>query len=250
VADTQTAGRGRLGRQWFSPSTGNLYLSIILRPQAPPWKVPQAALIAAVALARASADLIPELPIALKWPNDLFISGRKVAGILCEMAAEPDRVHHLIIGVGINVNLRPADLPAEVAGTATSMGTEAGRSISRLRLLAGLLNHLEPALSMWNKQGLTPFIPVWQRLSLLENRMVRIETGREVIRGTVRGISTEGGLLVETDTAGIRVVLSGDAHIDDWQPAKARPPLPSVETEPPLAPVPPLPSDESTEVPL
>ncbi|NOY82303.1 MAG: biotin--[acetyl-CoA-carboxylase] ligase [Kiritimatiellaeota bacterium] len=215
VADSQSAGRGRMSRKWFSPPGCNLHFSLLLRPRTPARRVPQAALITAVALARAVEELLPEVPVAVKWPNDLFVAGRKAAGVLCEMEAEPDVVRRLIIGVGINVNVPQGEFPSEFATSATSLRAAAGRAVSRTAVLASFLNHFEPAWEEWLEQGLAPFRAEWRRLSLLEGRRIAVESGREIIRGTAMGLSPEGGLLVRTPNTGIRLVMSGDAHVTD-----------------------------------
>ncbi len=216
AADAQNSGRGRMARKWFSPPGCNLYFSFLLRPRTPPRCVPQVALIAAVALAHAVEALVSEISVALKWPNDLFVAGRKAAGILCEMEAEPDLVRHLVVGVGVNVNIPQREFPSEFAASATSLRVAAGRPVSRTALLASFLNHFEPAWEEWLAHGLAPFLAEWRRLSLLDGRRIAVENGCETIRGTVIGLSPEGGLLVQTPDAGPRAVMSGDAHVADW----------------------------------
>ena len=119
VADAQTAGRGRMGRRWVSPAGKNLYVSLLLRPPVPAVDAPQLALVAGVALADAVEAV--GVPAALKWPNDLYCRGRKAAGILAEMASGPDGVRHVVIGVGLNVNVEEEDFPTELRGAATSL---------------------------------------------------------------------------------------------------------------------------------
>ena len=111
VADAQTAGRGRMGRRWVSPAGKNLYVSLLLRPSVPTVEAPLLALVAGVALADAVEAV--DVPASLKWPNDLYCGGRKAAGILAEMASDPDGVRHVVIGVGLNVNMEEDDFPPD-----------------------------------------------------------------------------------------------------------------------------------------
>ena len=138
VADAQTAGRGRMGRRWVSPAGKNLYVSLLLRPSVPTVDAPRLALVAGVALADAVEAV--GVPAALKWPNDLYCGGRKAAGILAEMASDPDGVRHVVIGVGLNVNVVEDDFPPDLRGTATSLRICAGRAFRRVDVLARLLD--------------------------------------------------------------------------------------------------------------
>src|SRR5476649_2210852 len=132
-AESQTKGRGRLGRKWISPERKGLWFSILLRPDLRPQETTQLTVASATALRRAiqsETGLKPEI----KWPNDILISGKKVAGILTELSAEVDRVKHIILGIGVDVNLDAGELPAELRKTATSLKIESGGIISRAEL--------------------------------------------------------------------------------------------------------------------
>src|SRR5262249_30258440 len=118
IAESQTGGRGRLGRQWHSPPGVNLYCSLVLRPAVPLAVMPCLALVAGLGVADAVREVAPLRP-GLKWPNDVLVGGRKVAGILTELEAEVERVHHVIAGVGVNLNGGPGDFPPELATKAT-----------------------------------------------------------------------------------------------------------------------------------
>lgn len=215
VADTQTHGRGRMERRWHSPPGLNLYFSVLLRPKSPPFRVPELALVTAIAARRGVLAVAPGLDPALrvKWPNYLYLGERKVAGTLCDMAAETGLVHHLVVGVGMNVNLRTADFPPDIAATASSLAIEAGASLPRARLLAELLNHLEQAYEAWQTEGLSPFIAEWRSHSLLLGRTVELHTTEATHRGRVTGLSPEGALLLQTESGEARRFYSGDAHI-------------------------------------
>src|SRR5256885_2251860 len=141
-AETQTRGRGRLGRKWISPPRKGLWLSVLLRPALPPQAATQLTVAAATALVRAIRQST-SLPAEIKWPNDILISGRKTAGVLTELSAELDRINHIILGIGIDVNLSPSDLPPELRGIATSLKIESGSNIHRAELAASLLRELD-----------------------------------------------------------------------------------------------------------
>jgi BirA family biotin operon repressor/biotin-[acetyl-CoA-carboxylase] ligase len=147
VADEQTAGRGRLGRRWLAPAGTSLLCSIQLRPQVSPERLPELTGIAARACAEAIAA-VTGLEPALKFPNDLLVDGRKVAGILAEA-----REGRVVLGVGINVNVPESDLPTEVDRPATSLLVETAREIDRAELLVELLERLERRYEAWSDQG-------------------------------------------------------------------------------------------------
>src|SRR5262245_57579807 len=153
-ADAQTGGRGRLGRSWHSPAGENLYFSLLLRPARPASEIPPLTLLAGAAVARAVAAL--GVSPRLKWPNDVqLVDGqgrrRKLAGVLTEMASAGDRVEHVVVGVGLNVNATA--FPAELADRATSLRGALGRPIDRARLLAAVLNDFEPLYDEFERRG-------------------------------------------------------------------------------------------------
>ena len=147
VAGEQTAGRGRLGRRWLAPAGTSLLCSVQLRPEVSPERLPELTGVAAHACAEAIAT-VTELRPELKFPNDLLVCGRKVAGILAEA-----REGRVVLGVGINVNVSVSDLPTEVDRPATSLLVEAGREVDRAELLAALLERLERRYDAWVDQG-------------------------------------------------------------------------------------------------
>src|SRR5262249_50962387 len=140
LAESQTAGRGRLGRSWHSESENGLYFSIVLRPKLSPSLAPLLTLACAVAMHH-TVERITKLDVDIKWPNDLLIGGMKIAGILAEIHAETDRIHSLIMGVGLNVNHQV--LPDDIAGRATSLRLASGRHQSRLDILVEFLEQFE-----------------------------------------------------------------------------------------------------------
>ncbi len=224
VADSQTAGRGRMMRTWHSPPGRNLYLSLVLRPSVVPGQVPQLAIIAAVALVEALDAFLGGgadpggsdhgwVRLGIKWPNDIHADARKLAGILCSMQAEPDRVRHVVLGLGLNVNMLSEEFPPELAGTATSLRILSGRKLSRPRLCSVFLNHFEPIYTTWQTEGLAPFLPALRKRSVLTGSRVRVEGLAGSVEGLVTGLGEDGALLLRTAAGTEQRVYAGDTHI-------------------------------------
>lgn len=213
LADAQTAGRGRLARSWFSPPGRNAYLSLILRPPIPPVRVPQLSLVAAVACARAMETVCGVAP-RVKWPNDLYVDGRKVSGILCDMRAETDQLAFLILGIGINVNIAPHEFPEEIAEFATSLSAACGKRVNRVRLICELLDALELAYDEWMENGLAGFRDAWRERSLLHSRRITVEgpDGR-TREGIVEDLGDDGALLLRTPDGRKEALYAGDVHL-------------------------------------
>ncbi len=192
VADAQTAGRGRMGRLWVSPAGKNLYVSLLLRPSVPTVDAPRLALVAGVAL----ADAVEEMGIAasLKWPNDLYCGGRKAAGILAEMASDPDGVRHVVIGVGLNVNMVESDFPPDLRGTATSLRIHAGRAFRRDDVLARLLDAFGARYAEFIGGGFASLHDGWARRDFLRGRRILLRRQGEEGWGTADGLDTVGAL--------------------------------------------------------
>ena len=192
VADAQTAGRGRMGRRWVSPAGKNLYVSLLLRPPVPTVDATRFALVAGVALADAVEAM--GVPAALKWPNDLYCGGRKAAGILAEMASDPDGVRHVVIGVGINVNMEEADFPPDLRDTATSLRICAGRVFRRVDVLARLLDAFGARYAEFLGGGFASLRDGWDRRDFLRGRRVLLRRQGGEGWGTADGLDTVGAL--------------------------------------------------------
>lgn len=212
VADSQTGGRGRMGRTWFSPAGANLYVSMLLRPPVPPQQAPSLSLAVGVAAARALRALLPRLPVRIKWPNDLMLNGKKLGGILCEMRSEPDRVHYVVVGIGLNVNVAAEQFPPGLHDGAVSLKMATGRDVSRPQLLAELLAQTEAVYRPWIREGLAPFLKELETESFLKGRQLTVELPSGTVSGKAVGVTAAGALILET-AAGRREILSGDVHI-------------------------------------
>ncbi len=205
VTETQTKGRGRLGRSWSSPKGKGLYFSILLRPPCLPSDAARLTLLAAVSISEA-IEKQAGVRAMIKWPNDLLVKEKKLCGILTEMSAEVDRVRFVVVGIGINVNTAPSQLPAE----ATSLKVLQGQSFSRVRLLQEILRIFEARYQAMLKYGYSEVLDEWRRRSALEGRAVRFtDHGREVT-GVAIGLQEDGGLLVRLADGTVVKRIGGD----------------------------------------
>ncbi len=212
TADAQTGGRGRMQRVWHSPPGVNLYFSIVLRPPVPPRVVPQIPLLAAAALHTALASVAGGVDLRIKWPNDLLAGGRKLCGILCEMESEADMTHVVIVGIGVNVNLRA--LPPEIETVATSLLLEIGREFSRPELLASILNAFEPLYRRWLEvQDLSLVLDYLEEYSWLRGKQVEVDQYGRRFTGIASGISPTGELLLDMADGSQTLVSSGETHL-------------------------------------
>jgi BirA family biotin operon repressor/biotin-[acetyl-CoA-carboxylase] ligase len=207
VAEAQTSGRGRLGRQWDSPPGTGLYVSLLLRPPLPPTEMPQITLTTAVAVARALKRVTGAAP-GIKWPNDLILAGRKLGGILTEMETESEQIRHLVVGLGLNVNT-PA-FPKELEPIATSLFLASGRSHSRLKILQAWLEEFEELYGHFLAREFAGILDEWRSLTVTLGRQVTVRQGPKTIRGQALDVAPDGALLVETDVGEVVRVTSGE----------------------------------------
>lgn len=208
VAERQIGGKGRLGRSWASPA-GGIWVSIILRPAFQPLEAPKLTLATALAVTRVLREET-HLDARIKWPNDVFINSKKVCGILTEMNAELDRIHYVILGIGLNVNIDIMDFPEEVRGTATSLMEELGKPISRLQLLRSILREEEKVYDLFLKDGFAPIREEVRNLSYTLGKWVTVNYGKGMVSGKALDISESGALLLRTDKGRMITVTSGD----------------------------------------
>jgi BirA family transcriptional regulator, biotin operon repressor / biotin---[acetyl-CoA-carboxylase] ligase len=208
MAESQTGGRGRAGRTWYSEKGTGLYVTLLLRPRLAPAQAPLLTMLAGVsaqAAIAAQAELTPEL----KWPNDLMLNGKKLGGILTEMHAEPNAVRFVIVGIGINVNQEK--FPPELAASATSIRKETGRMSYRVELLARLLRQFEGDYNRFLREGPRFVVERFENVSsFAKGKRVRVDTGTESYTGTTAGLSAEGLLVVAKDNGPQVTVIAGD----------------------------------------
>ena len=219
VAEEQTAGRGRLGRSFYSPPHSNLYTSIVLRPTCSIADAPTLILGAAVAVADTVASFVGDpLAVAIKWPNDVLIHGRKTSGILMESSAEGTRIAFAVLGIGINLNVDRETFPEEFRSLATSVSSELGRPVERAAFARRLFEALEQALDEHARGGFEPLRPRFEAYFRMAGSAVAVdELGGRRIEGRARGIAANGALEIELeggDRAGEIVrVMAGDVTL-------------------------------------
>ena len=212
VAEEQLGGKGRLMRNWYSPKYSGIWMSLILRPSIPFQQAPQLTLIAAVAVVQAiehTTDLKPQI----KWPNDILINRKKVTGILTELQAESDRIHSVIIGIGMNVNQEKNDFPEELQEIATSLLLEGGKKVSRARVIQEVLVRLETLYEQFLAEGFLPIKQLWESYAISLGKEIKATTVNSTIVGKAIGITDEGVLLLEDHTGKVHNIYSADIHV-------------------------------------
>ena len=211
VADLQTAGKGRRGRSWESPSGASIYMSILLRPDILPDQAPMLTLVMAQSVAEAVQELTGA-EVGIKWPNDIVLNGKKICGILTEMSAEIDYINYVVIGVGVNVNT--PDFPEALTKTATSLKIELGQSVKRSALIAAVMKRFEENYETFIRTGdLSGIQDQYNSLLVNLDRDVRVlEPGHEY-NGHALGINSTGELLVEKEDGTTAEIFAGEVSV-------------------------------------
>jgi BirA family biotin operon repressor/biotin-[acetyl-CoA-carboxylase] ligase len=216
LAEEQTRGRGRGGRVWFSPPGLNLYASVLFRPRIELREVPLFSFIASLALTE--AIWAEGLPASIKWPNDVLVGGGKVAGTLVETAEAGGVLRHVILGIGVNVNVEGEALKVALrhaAREATSLREAAGREIDRNAFVAAFLNRLEPWFAVARARDWDGLLAAWRARDALRDHRVEVREGGRAWQGRARGIDATGFLEVEDEVGERRRVVSGEIHLLD-----------------------------------
>ena len=213
IADAQSGGKGRRGRVWSSPTGVNLYCSVVLRPSIMPYEAPQLTFLSAVAVARA-IEATTTLKTEIKWPNDVLINGRKVAGLLNEMSAETDGINFVILGIGVNLNMTSAQFPADLRTPATSLLLSQGLQINRAQFAATMLGELDRLYTDFLHHGFDPVRDEWQQRCNANGREIVVsDAGVETVRGMFHGIDGDGALLLRLPDGMVDRILSGDVRV-------------------------------------
>jgi len=208
LAEEQSAGRGRAGRTWHSERAAGIYVTLLLRPKLAPVQAPLLTMMAGLS-AHAAVESVTGLAVDLKWPNDLVIRGKKAGGILTEMHAEPGMVRFVVVGIGLNVNQER--FPGELAGLASSLRQETGKTQSRMELLVRLLREFESDYNRFLREGIAGVIQRFEVVSsYAHGKKVRITNGTESYVGTTAGLGPEGLLQVEREDGRVVTVIAGD----------------------------------------
>lgn len=213
VADSQTKGKGRMARVWHSPAGSNIYTSLILRPNLKPADAPQISLVAGVAV----AELLEQYcsgRVELKWPNDVLVAGKKICGILAQMKTAGEDVDFVVVGIGINVNIRPDQFPMEIHDIVMSLSSETGREINRNDLLIDLYENFTKWYKKLLQNGFAAIKERWLDLAPMIGQDVQIMFQNEKIIGKALDLADDGSLIVLTTPGNEKLKISaGDATI-------------------------------------
>lgn len=212
IAERQVKGKGRLSRVWQSPLGVNLYTTIILRPSISPAVSPQITLTAGVAVAETLSFYCGK-DVTLKWPNDVQVRGKKICGILAEMRLRGTDIDFVVVGIGININIRRDDFDASFRDEATSLREELGHDVSRRDVAVRLFNCFEKWYDRFIREGFPPVREAWIAFAGILGREIRVVSGNQIDRGRVLGIDDQGALLIGNDNDETKRVIAGDVFL-------------------------------------
>lgn len=216
IADYQEHGKGRMGRSWESPPGVNLYLSLILRPPFSPVHGSQMTFLAANAVVKSIKKLPFLTSPEIKWPNDILINNKKVAGILTEMNSEIDRINFIILGIGINLNMPMEMFPAKLTPTATSLYVESGQKIDRSKFARSLLYEIEKEYDTLKKVGFAPLLKYWKSHAQCNGKRVVVnQLDGETTKGEITSVDDDGALLIKVRSGKVKRIISGDLTFID-----------------------------------
>lgn len=212
IADKQINGRGRMNRKWDSNNSNGIWMSIVLRPTILPKYAPQITILTGIILAELLQTKTKQA-IKIKWPNDLFMEHKKVAGILTEMQAEHDQIHHIVLGIGLNVNQDIAQFDPIIQSQATSLKEQTKIHYSRLMLIQSFLQAFECYYQDFLDNGFSAFQKRWERLAYKMNQTVTFTTGNSRDKGIIKGINTDGALQILNASSQFITLYSAEI---DW----------------------------------
>jgi len=207
IAERQTAGKGRLGREWFSPA-GGIWLSIILYPQLPPSYIPRITLMSAVAAVK-TIKMCTQIEPQIKWPNDILINDKKVCGILTEMSAELDIINWVVVGMGINVNIDHQKFPEDIQANTISLKEISGKKVLRVKLGQTFLQEFEKYYDKLKRKEFPSILEEWKLYSHTLGREIRVDMGERIITGEAVNINEEGALVLKKEDGGLVEIISG-----------------------------------------
>jgi len=207
VAGEQTRGRGRLKNGWFSPA-GGIWFSVILKPHIIPQQASIFTLLAALAIVQGIQEVL-SIPLKIKWPNDVYLDNRKLAGILTEISAEMDMVNYIITGIGINAKVDSHSFPEGIKERSVTLAEETGQDFILPEILGKILNHMEILYDCVQRDGFEEIIEEWRRYDLLIGRKISVDTPSGKISGKSVGINSKGALILESEEGNRIEVLAG-----------------------------------------
>jgi BirA family biotin operon repressor/biotin-[acetyl-CoA-carboxylase] ligase len=212
LAEGQRRGRGRMGRRWSSPPRLGLYLSVVLRPAIPPQSAPALALLGAVASCEA-IERVANLEAEIKWPNDVVMRGRKVGGVLGEIDADPARIRHVILGIGLNLNQGEGDFEAELRPVATSLRIESGRYVDRIEVTRAVCECLDRWYDRFLVDGVDSVIEAVRRRCRTLGQGVVARVAGHALRGVAVDMDGDGALMIRDDDGRVRRLVAGDVTL-------------------------------------
>lgn len=212
VAESQSAGKGRMQRVWHSPAGANIYTSIILRPTFEPSRATQISIAAGVAVAETLGGYCPG-NVSLKWPNDVLVAGRKICGILAQMKLSGNTIDFVVVGIGINVNMKREDFPPDIKDIATSLAVETGGETSRMELIIELYENTAKWYRELKRNGFEGIRETWLNWSSMTGRQVSVLCHGETLTGRAVGLDDDGALMLRTEGNETVKVSAGDATI-------------------------------------
>jgi BirA family transcriptional regulator, biotin operon repressor / biotin---[acetyl-CoA-carboxylase] ligase len=211
IAEEQIKGRGRLNRNWMSAPYENLLMSLVFRPDITPSKIFSLTMIASIAIVKAIKKTAG-LKTKIKWPNDIYCSNKKLAGILTELNANRDKIKYVIVGIGLNVNLDP-DQHMEIKEVATSLYKETGKIISRNKLLRTILRELEKQFNLLKKDKINKIRKNWNKYSLVNGKPVIVFSEGYSEEGIADSISEDGSFILIKSNGERKNILCGDVSL-------------------------------------
>ncbi|MCY6354313.1 biotin--[acetyl-CoA-carboxylase] ligase [Clostridium sp. ZS2-4] len=212
IAEEQTMGRGRLGRNWTSPKYKGIWMSIILRPDIDPMKVSKVTQIGAAAVVMAAKDM--GIEALIKWSNDIVMNGKKVCGILTEMSGELTKVNYVIMGIGINVNIEKEEFSEAIKDVASSLKIEKGQYVKRKELVSKVLNNFENLYDEFINEGkIDKSIEICRKKSILIGKQVRIIERKKETKAKVLDLSKDGKLIVQYEDGKVEEIISGEISV-------------------------------------
>lgn len=206
IAESQTRGRGRMGRKWLSPE-GGIWLSIILKPRIKPWHVSRITILTGVSVAKTIRSYA--LDARIKWPNDILINEKKVCGILTELEAEIDQVEYCVVGIGIDANVDIEVFPEETRENSTSLRKELGKHINRGEFVQRLLEEIEKEYMKLQRSEFPSILDEWRAMSATIGEWVKITTSSRTIYGEAIGVDNDGALILETGEGKLEKIVAG-----------------------------------------
>ena len=210
VAEQQVEGRGRKGRTWFSPPEGGIYISLILKPHISPSEAPKITMLTGVVVAETLLKLTP-CKINIKWPNDILVNGKKIAGILTEMSTEMDAIEYIVVGLGMNVTT--PRFPDDIKDKATSILIETGKYFPRVTFIREYLKWYEKYYEIFTRIGFEPVIQRWKELTNIIGQMVIAEVAGKKYIGEVHDIDNDGILILKDKKGDLHRIFSGDVTL-------------------------------------